>query len=108
VPARTWTISLGQAAEQDFSNIVDWTAATFGPRQAERYADLVLAAFDAILDNPLTGQSRARREIGAGLRTLYLARPARHFILYRIEAQTILVLRILHDSMELSRHVLDE
>ncbi|MGD9965645.1 MAG: type II toxin-antitoxin system RelE/ParE family toxin [Hyphomonadaceae bacterium] len=46
-----------------------------------------------------------REEIGSGYRTIHLARPGRHLILYRVEGTAVLIVRILHDSMELSRHV---
>ncbi|MGQ0532867.1 MAG: type II toxin-antitoxin system RelE/ParE family toxin [Caulobacteraceae bacterium] len=105
MPDPNWTIVLGGEAERDFSHIVDWTTENFGPRQAERYANLILAAIDVIAENPLSTRSREREEIGGAYRTVHLARPGRHFILYRMEgADTILIVRILHDSMELSRH----
>lgn len=100
-----WTIVLGELAERDFSGIIDWTAENFGPRQAERYADAILAAIDAIAKNPISSRSRERGEIGSGYRSVHVARPGRHFILYRLEGtNAVLVVRILHDSMELSRH----
>jgi toxin ParE1/3/4 len=105
VPTPKWTIVLGGLAERDFSDIVDWTAENFGPRQAERYADLILATIDTIAKNPMLSRSRAREEIGAGYRTLHLARPGRHFILYRQEeTDTVLIVRILHDSMDIAQH----
>lgn len=105
MPDRRWTIVLGEEAERDFSGIIDWTAENFGPRQTERYADLILAAIDSIAEDALSNRSRERDEIGAGYRTLHLARPGRHFVLYRLEGrETALIVRILHDSMELSRH----
>jgi toxin ParE1/3/4 len=109
MPKPRWTIVLGGAAERDFSDIVDWTTENFGPRQAERYADLILAAIDMIAEDPLSNRSRERGEIGGGYRTFHLARPGRHFVLYRLEgAENVQVVRILHDSMELSRHAPEE
>jgi toxin ParE1/3/4 len=106
MPEAKWTIVLGAEAERDFSHIIDWTTENFGPRQAARYADLMLAGIDVIAENPFSSRSREREEIGGGYRTVHLARPGRHFILYRMEGtDTVLVVRILHDSMELSRHV---
>ena len=106
MPGHAWTIVLGAEAERDFSNVIDWTTENFGPRQAERYADLVLAAIDAIAQDPCSARSRERSEIGKGYRTLHLSRPGRHFVLYRQgDADAIVIVRILHDSMELSRHV---
>ena len=54
-------------------------------------------------------RSQARPEIDAGLRTLHLAhegQKARHLLVYRIGGDRIIdVLRILHDRMDLARHV---
>lgn len=106
MPGARWTIVLGETAERDFSEIIDWTTEKFGVRQAERYADLILATIDGIASNPNSNRSRARDEIGGSYRTVHLARPGRHFILYRLEEPaTVMIVRILHDSMELSRHV---
>jgi toxin ParE1/3/4 len=106
VPGAKRTIVLGGLAERDFSEIVDWTTENFGPRQAERYVDEILATIDAIAENPNSSRSRERPEIGAGYRSVRLRRPGRHFILYRTEGMdTVLVVRILHDSMEISLHV---
>jgi len=53
--------------------------------------------------------SRARDDISPGLRTLDVARRGRrgrHFLLYRATADLeIEILRILHDAMELRRHL---
>jgi plasmid stabilization system protein ParE len=53
--------------------------------------------------------SVARGEILPNLRTLHIARRGRrgrHFILYRpAQGQVIEVLRILHDAMEMARHI---
>jgi toxin ParE1/3/4 len=55
--------------------------------------------------------SKARDDIFPGVRTLHVARQgynARHFIIFRGGAgQSIEVLRLLHDSMELARHLPD-
>jgi toxin ParE1/3/4 len=53
--------------------------------------------------------SKARDEIMDGIRTLHIARHGRrgrHFLMYRFAAtRTIEIIRILHDSMDLQRHV---
>ncbi len=109
MPSPKWTIVLGGLAERDFSDIVDWTAENFGPREAERYADLILATIDTISENPMSRRSRAREEIGAGYRTVRLPRPGRHFILYRKDkSNTLLIVRILHDGMDITQHVSDD
>jgi toxin ParE1/3/4 len=85
---------------------MDWTTENFGARQASAYAALIDAALDRLKDDPFAAPSKNRDDdIGAGFRTLHVARPGRHLLLYRVEGTRILIVRILHDSMELSRHL---
>jgi len=104
-----WRIRLSVAAEQDLVVLLRWTAEVFGVRQAQVYRDTVIAALAALGDGPDVPGSRARDEILPGLRTLHVARSGRrgrHFVLYRLsDADSIEVVRILHDAMDLARHV---
>jgi len=107
-----WTIRLTAAAEADFRNILDWTLEEFGSKQVLTYGDTVTAALDALRDGPTTIGVKERPEIAKGLFTLHVARGkrrGRHFVLFRVagrgRSRTIEVLRILHDAMDLERHV---
>ena len=77
--------------------------------QAESYWALISDAFAELLADPRSPRSRPRDEIRPGVRTLPIARagrPTRHLGVYRIsESGDIEVLRFLHDSMELRRHL---
>jgi toxin ParE1/3/4 len=104
-----WRVRLGSDAEADLAAILQWTADAFGPAQTHAYRDVLVAAVRALEHGPDPIGSRQRDEIGAGLRTLHVARHGRrgrHLLLYRVaHGSTIEVIRILHDSMELWRHV---
>lgn len=104
---KPWTTILGGEAERDFVNILSWTTENFGVRQARAYAQLITAALDEIAEDPYSPRSRARgNDIGEGYRTLHVSRPGRHLVLYRPrQEREVLVVRILHDSMEVSRHM---
>ena len=109
---RPWRVRVGNEAERDFVQILRYTLDTFGERQAANYKALLIEALASLSDGPQVPGSRSREEILAGLRTLHVGkrgRPARHFIMYRTsDAQTIDVLRILHDAMDIARHVQGE
>jgi len=82
----------------------------FGPLQAEAYAQTLASALDALREKgPMAIGVKEREEIGSGIFTLHAARSKRkasHFLVFRVlEAQTIEVLRILHDRMDLARHI---
>jgi len=105
---RAWRVWLGAAAEIDFANILKWTAENFGPSQAGIYRDTLLQTIDELAEGPEIVGSKARDEIMRGLRTLHVARHGRrgrHFLMYRVKKETIEVVRILHDAMELGRHL---
>jgi toxin ParE1/3/4 len=73
------------------------------------YRRTLVAALAALHDGPLLSDSKARPEIRADLRSLHVTRwgrRGRHLILYRSDdAGVIEVVRILHDSMDVARHV---
>ncbi|WFU73227.1 type II toxin-antitoxin system RelE/ParE family toxin [Bradyrhizobium sp. CB2312] len=105
---RRWRVRLGAAAEVDFANILKWTAENFGARQARVYRDTLIQAIGELADGPDAAGSKARDEIMSGLRTLHVARRGRrgsHFLMYRAADRTIEIVRILHDRMDLQRHV---
>jgi toxin ParE1/3/4 len=106
---RRWRVHLGAIAELDFANILKWTTENFGSRQARIYRDTLMQAIGDLANGPDVPGSRARDEIMSGLRTLHVARRGRrgrHFLLYRVvEGQIIEIGRVLHDQMDLQRHL---
>jgi toxin ParE1/3/4 len=102
-------VRLPASAERDFVAILEWTLDQFGGRQAQIYRRTLLAALSAVGNDPYVADSQTRDGIRPGLRSLHVARNGRHgrhLLLYRAdESGTIDVLRILHDSMDLPRHV---
>jgi toxin ParE1/3/4 len=106
----TWTIRLSAAAEQDYRQIIGWTLETFGDRQALVYSETLIAAMDALRDGPEVSGSKARDDIGPGIRLMHVARggrKGRHLVMYRVaegEPDSIAVLRLLHDAMDPPRH----
>lgn len=86
----------------------------FGEAASERYYSLLLRAFKLMVDEPFDSRSRTADAVSPGLRTLHLKRlvrpgeqprAPRHLLLYRIDGSTVRVIRILHDSMDLTRHL---
>ena len=106
---RRWRVRLGAAAELDFANIVKWTTENFGARQSRVYQNTLVQAIGELAEGPDVAGSKARGEITAGLRTLHVARRGRrdsHFLMYRVAPKTTIeIVRILHDRMDLQRHL---
>jgi toxin ParE1/3/4 len=112
VKGEAWTVRLSTAAETDLQNILEWTLAQFGAAQVRNYAKTLSAALETLTDGPAIIGAKARDDIANGLFTLHVARQGRkgrHFLLFRLgkgeEKKVIEVLRILHDAMDLPRHV---
>ena len=105
-----WTVRLSDTAEADYDDILRWTARRFGTTQAAAYGRLIATALARMERGPNVAGVRRRDEIGAGLLTLHIGRRARHIILFRVgsEAPTIDVLRILHEAMDVARHVIPD
>lgn len=105
---QVWAVRLGQQAEQDFVEILQWTTKTFGEGQASTYAETIALAIEALEGGPDILGARAREDIQPGIRTLHVARQGRagrHFVVFRAARSDIDVLRLLHDSMDLLRHL---
>lgn len=105
---RVWVVRLGYQAEQDYVEILQWTTKTYGESQASTYAETMALAIAALADGPDVQGARARDDIQPGIRTLHVARlgrAGRHFVVFRVSESTIDVLRLLHDRMDLPRHL---
>ena len=80
--------------------------------QARTYADTLSAALKALSTGPAIPGVKERTGIGTNIRTLHVAREGRkgrHFVVFRVGnmkgRNVIDVLRLLHASMDLERHV---
>jgi toxin ParE1/3/4 len=112
VSAGVWSVRLTAAAQADFEGILRWTEGQFGRAQAHRYADTISAALDTLTAGPAIPGATKRDDILEGIFALHVARSSRkgrHFIMFRIgqttDGDVSEVLRLLHDAMDLERHL---
>jgi toxin ParE1/3/4 len=101
-------VFLATAAQIDLDNIAAWTSENFGPTRAETYIEAILDTIDELTAPTSPPRSIARDEIATGVRTVHMrkrGRRGRHFLLYSETADEVRIQRVLHDSMELSRHL---
>jgi toxin ParE1/3/4 len=89
--------------------ILTHTYDQFGARKHREYQKLIVAALAEIASRPNGPRARHMPGIHPDARTLHISRrgkPARHFFLYRVmEDEFIHIGRLLHDSMDLKRHL---
>jgi toxin ParE1/3/4 len=101
-------VSLAKAAQTDLDTIAAWTVEKFGPAQVENYIEAILDTIAELTALKSPSRSIARDEIAKGMMSLHMrkrGRRGRHFLLYSETADEVKVHRVLHDSMELSRHI---
>ena len=109
---------LSEAAQGDVLDILAWTHEQLGEAARRRYESLVVAALRDVASQPDRPGSIARPELGAGVRSWHLrlsrthvrsgvelVRRPRHFLVYRTEPSLVVIGRVLHDAMELARHL---
>lgn len=104
-----WSIRVARSAQQDITAIRSWTRERFGSRQALTYARTLALALQALGEGPDVAGTKKRDDLGPGVRVLHVAREGRHgrhFVVFRASGKHCIdVLRILHDSMDLARHL---
>lgn len=92
---------LSPRAQTDLDDIWDYTAETWGVDQAERYIRLIADSINAVATSPARGQRCD------SIREGYRKYPAgSHVLFYRLSGDGIDVVRILHQQMDVERHML--
>jgi toxin ParE1/3/4 len=106
-----WAVRLAEKAEHDLLDALVWTTDQFGALQADDYLETLTLALEALTDGPNIVGSKVRDDIGLGIRTQHVARlgrKGRHLVVFRFaDGQVIDVIRLLHDSMDLAKHLPD-
>ena len=103
-------------ALQDVAAIQDWTSAKFGKLTSLRYDSLMEAALGDLLAEPTRLGVRHHPAMPLGVYVYHLRfshkKPTRagvenprHFFVFRVDADILTVLRVLHDSMDLAAHL---
>lgn len=107
---------LTRAAQADIVGILTWSQERFGIDARERYEALIATAIrDAAAHGADVGPT-SRPELGDGAFTWHLkqshtrspgghVRSPRHFLICRRDGEVLVVGRVLHDAMELRRHL---
>ena len=96
-------IQLSKAAKTDLIDIWTETFRKWGSGQADTYLDDIDRALGGLIDNPRMGSDCS--DLLMGTRRLIIGR---HVAFYEVDENAILVIRILHQSMDMPRHLRDE
>ena len=99
MPRRFESYRLSRRAEADLADIYAYTATHWSLDQADRYITDIRSALVGLVDGSKRG--RARADVGEGYLSYVVGA---HLILYR-ETNAIMVVRVLHTSMDAPRHL---
>lgn len=115
----TRTLEISLAAQGDIRRILHTSALEFGNDARGRYAVLIATGLEDLRLDPMCPGSMTRSDLLAGTRTYHLVqcrrragrggksvKSPRHLIVYATpDPNQVVVLRVLHDAMELSGHL---
>ena len=92
--------ALSPAAQADLEEIWEYTARHWGTAQAERYMRDIQAACEAMSDGTVVG--RSAEDIRAGYRKIVVGS---HVVYFHERGGTLQIIRILHQRMDVARHI---
>lgn len=91
---------LTNKAVEDLTNIWDYTCDNWSLNQAEIYYKLLVDSFVEISNNPNYGKNYT--EISTEIKGFNVGK---HIIFYLIQESSILIIRILHEQMDLKNRI---
>lgn len=107
---------LSHAAQVDIVSILAWSDEQFGPEARKRYETLITTAIRDAASHTNDMGHTPRPELGDGVFSWHLSqsrthspgksvhRP-RHFLICRRDNDVLIIGRVLHDAMDLRRHI---
>ncbi len=102
---------LSSKAQLQYSQILSYTLDKFGEIGHQNYSSLLKQALHKISVEPYGKHSKERSEIRKGVMSIHLrninseVKKPRHLIMYRIKPDYVEIIAILHDQMEISKHI---
>lgn len=91
---------LSPAALSDLEDIWRYTAQQWGATQAAHYLDLLNETFETIAQSPASAPPCDH--IRTGYRRQWVEH---HAVYYRLAGDTVVVVRVLHERMDATRHL---
>ncbi len=92
--------SLSSKAAADLSGIYEYTILNFGLKPARDYLTGLHERFESLAGNPMQGRSAS--ELSPDLRRLEFES---HVVFYVPKAKGIRIVRVLHQNMDMKRHL---
>lgn len=90
---------LSPLARSDLEDIWRYTFEKWSPEQADRYHGVIMTAILALADGSISGSRTNVRE------SYFKLRAGSHILFYRIAGTDLEIMRILHQRMDVDRHL---
>ena len=95
-------IVLTDAAESDILEQADWYESQAGPQLAKGWELAVVSALIRLQTNPYSGAlCTFQQSENRGMRRLRIVGFPKHLIFYQVEAEKLLIIRVLHGARDL-------
>ena len=94
------SIKYARRAKTDLEDITDYTARTWGAHQAKKYLQAIRTQIKGIANGDIISQPLQVARTG-----MFKCRVNRHFIIFEETDNQIRIIRILHEAMDVPRHV---
>ena len=92
--------ALSPAAQADLENIWEYSLRHWGEAQTETYVRSIQTACESLAKDSIV--SRSAEEIRTGYRKVSVGS---HVMFFRIQQDVVEIMRILHQSMDVDRHL---
>jgi toxin ParE1/3/4 len=99
MPGRRGAYRLSPRAEIDLEDIWHYTFTTWSLKQADRYHGAIVEAFEELAARKKTGHPVDIRE------GYFKYRVGAHVVFYRFTPSGLVVVRVLHQRMDVGRHL---
>jgi len=93
-------LDITNAALADLRAIRDYTLDQWGERQEAIYINEMWAKFEEMASHP--EHFRERKDLFPGCR---IAVQGQHIILFKVDSESLQVVRVLHSAMDFKRHI---
>lgn len=93
------SVKYARRANADLEDITDYSARTWGAQQAKKYIREIRSQIDGLANGDVIGQTLQVARDG-----MFKSRVNRHLIIFEQTDDTIFVVRILHEAMDIPRH----
>ncbi len=91
---------LSKRAQAQILDILDFSFTQFGELQAREYYQSFQKSFELLVHHPHLGRS-----IGHIRKGYFRFEHESHIIFYKIKQDEIMIMRVLHQKMDLKRHI---